>query len=166
MQSIYPHFIPLNLINKQLETNSERLLQLSDEYHITSVKILIEKSLISQLTQQSWLKKPLYGKAIDDRINYVTSLLNLSDMYILKRLRAECLECLSNNFTKTQLESNGLFMELDSNNRVEIYGRKLDLLEEKLKQKDERLKKMQDECLKQKFELKNLKNYERHNSEN
>jgi hypothetical protein len=54
-------------------------------------------------------------------------------------------------------------MELDSNNRVEIYRRKLDLLEEKLKQKEERLKKIQDECLKQKFELKN---YERFNNQN
>lgn len=141
------------------------MLQLSDEYHITSVKVLIEKTLIAQqLAQQSSTKnKPLYGKAIDDRISDVTSLLNLSDLYALKRLKAECLENLSANFTKTQLESNSLFMELDSNNRVEIYRRKLDLLEEKLKQKEERLKKIQDECLKQKFELKN---YERFNSQN
>lgn len=140
-----------------LEANAERLLQLSDEYYITSVKALIEKSLVGELNSSSMeSKKPIYGKAIDNKIDRVTYLLSLADVYGLKKLRNECLECLSStaSFTKSQLAANVSFAQLSEANRLEVYERKLTMLEEKLKQKDERLKKLQDECLKLRFELK------------
>lgn len=116
---------------------------------------MIEKNLISQLKSPT-PQKALYGKAIDNRIDFVCNLQNLSEIYCLKRLKTETLEYLSSSFSKSQLEGNSYFMELNETTKLEIYRKKLDLLEEKLKLKEDKLKKLQDECLKQKFELRNL----------
>ena len=151
LKLIYPNY-EKNLTGLE---NAENLLQLSDEYCITSVKTLIEKSLVGKLTQTG-SSKLLYGKDIELKIDQVKYMLNLADIYNLKKLRHECIECLSTSFTKTQLNGNLNFADLTESNRLKVYERKLDVLEDKLKQKEERLKKAHDECLKQKFEIKNL----------
>lgn len=86
-------------------------------------------------------------------------MLTLSDMYMLKRLKADCIEHLAARFSASQLEANSLFSEVSDANKLEIYRKKLQAFEEKMKQKDERIKKLQDECLKQKFELKKFQDH-------
>ena len=115
----------------QLETHAESLLQLSHEYQITIVKVLIENYLIAKESSVEYTFLSFIGDEIDKQISHVTSLLNLSDLYGLKTLKEKCLEILSTNFKKKQLESNTLFMELDLNNRVEIYRQQIDLLEKR-----------------------------------
>lgn len=144
----------LTLILKILESNIESLLRLSDEYRIIRIKIAVEKFLIKKI--QEMCKSKLFGQAILNQIEHLTYLLNLSEAYNLKNLRVESLAYLSNKFSTSQLESNQNFVDLSEQNRMEIFRIKLDLLEEKLKSKDGKIKSLSDECMKQKFEIKRL----------
>lgn len=102
------------------------MLQLSHEYQITSVKVLVENALVAKESKTNKF-------CDDDEISRIAKLLNLSDLYELKKLKAKCLEILSTNFLKKTLESNSDFMEIDLNNRVDIYRKQIDILEKKLR---------------------------------
>lgn len=100
----------------------------------------------------------LYGKAIENQLNHLVDLIFLSVKFRLYKLKSEAMSVIAKKFNRSQLDKNENFPLLDQSIRFEVYAIKLSLLEEQLKQKEVKLKQLQDENLKQKFEIQHLKN--------
>jgi hypothetical protein len=64
---------------------------------------------------------------------------------------------IAKKFDVTSLEKNADYQVLQSEVKLEIFKKKLEITSEKLKQKDHRLKELADENLYQKLEIKRLK---------
>ena len=137
-----------------LESKLQVLLELSDEYYISTLKNLIEKHMIKNISDL-FLKKS-YGKVINDNLDEMVAYLNLAKIYQLKKLKIECIQAIAFNFSKKQLETNTNFISLENGFKLDIYGKKVDYLEEKVQQSELKLKQRNDENLKQKLEIKRL----------
>jgi hypothetical protein len=137
------------------ESKLQSLLELSDEYCMSGLKALIERHLIRIVTEIS-TSKNLYGKSLTDRLDNLIELINLAGVYQLKKLKNECVQSIAVRFSKKQCEQSIHFASLDLDIRASIFGRRVDLLEEKLHQSELKLKQLNDVNLKQKFEIRHL----------
>ena len=115
---------------------------------------MIEKHLIKNVS--STCAKKLYGKNMTDQLENLIGILHLAKVYELKKLKIECILSLAAHFGKKNLEQNTLFSKLDQDLKLEIFSKRVDNLETKLEQNEAKLKHLQDENLKQKFEIKRL----------
>lgn len=149
---IYPNKI--YDLNKN-DMKIQRLLELSDEYDISSIKLKVEKYFIDKLRQTS---SKLYGNQIERKLDYGLYLIELSREYQLKRLQAEVIEFLAKTFDRETMERNEDYKNLSSDVKLEITRKKLINFEEMIKIKDKKIKKLQDENLINKFELKKFIN--------
>ena len=83
----------------------------------------------------------------------------LSHRYRLNLLKKESIDYLSSNFEKKQIINNSNYINcLDESLKIELLNKQIDYLEEKLKQKTSKWKQMEDDLLRQKFEIQRLNN--------
>ncbi len=152
LKIIYP-----NCMKEIDELKLESLLELSEEYDMRKMQLLIEKQLIKKLNNQKKVK--LYGKSIEMHLNYYLNMIYLSDRYRLQGLKKECIDYVSLTFEKKLiLNKSGLLLDYDNSVLIEILSKQIDLLEEKLKAKDLKWKQMEDDLLRSKFEIQRLNN--------
>ncbi|RNA00034.1 BTB and MATH domain-containing 38-like [Brachionus plicatilis] len=130
LKMLYPDY-PKDMEDSKVQA----LLELSDEYLINSLKILIEKYLIKKVENLN--KSKLYGKEIELQIEFL--------------LITSSTETLANKFTKVQLESNVNFSQLCDSIKLQVYSKKVDLLQEKLSSTTAKLKQNSDAILKKKI---------------
>jgi hypothetical protein len=100
----------------------------------------------------------LYGKTIHDQLDYLVNLLNLSVIYHLTKLKTECINYISKKFDQNQIDKNIEFNKLETEIKLVVFKTKTTLLEDQMKSKEIKFKQMQDEILKQKFEINRLNN--------
>lgn len=100
----------------------------------------------------------LYGKTINDQLDYLVNLLNLSVIYRLSKLKAECINYISKKFDQNQIDKNIEFNKLETEIKLVVFKTKTTMLEDQIKSKEIKFKQMQDEILKQKFEINRLNN--------
>jgi len=127
---------------------------------INKLKISIEKHLIKKVRNQIKSPKRLYGKEINNKLVYLSDLLRLSMHFVLNKLKQECIETIATNFDKNSIEElfvQNEFMNVDECTKLNIFKKKCELLENKLKTDEKKYKNMQDEMLRQKFEIQHLK---------
>lgn len=144
LKMLYPDY-PKDMEDSKVQA----LLELSDEYLINSLKVLIEKYLIKKVENLN--KSKLYGKEIELQIEFLVDLINLSLNFNLKKLITSSTETLANKFTKVQLESNVNFSQLCDSIKLQVYSKKVDLLQEKLSSTTAKLKQNSDAILKKKI---------------
>ena len=132
------------------------MLDLSEEYNINNLKISIEKHLVKTVQYLSTSRS--YGKTIKDQLDYLVYLLNLSTIYRLNKLKAECMSYIAKKFDKTQIDNHVEFNKVEADVKLVIFRERSAILEEQIKLKETKFKQMQDEILKQKFEINRLKN--------
>jgi hypothetical protein len=138
-----------------------RLLELSEEFMINKLKINIEKHLMNKVKNQIKSPKKLYGKEINNKLVYLSDLLRLSMLFGLNKLKQECMDTIATHFDKSsidQLFAQNEFADVDECTKLNIFKKKCELLENKLKTDEKKYKNMQDEILRQKFEIQHLKN--------
>jgi len=154
LKIIYP-----NCMKELDETKLESLLELSEEYDMRKMQLLIEKQLVKKLMNQKKVK--LYGKSIEMHLSNYLTLIFLSDRYRLQTLRKECIDYVSLTFEKKLIMSK-FSLGLDDCSAqsvlIEILSKQVDLLDEKLKAKDLKWKQMEDDLLRSKFEIQRLNN--------
>jgi hypothetical protein len=137
------------------ENDFQKLLELSDEYCMLSLKVLIEKSLIEQVSIM--FSRKAYGKSISTRLDTLIDMLNISQMYQLKKLKLECVNSVALNFTYKQLNENQNFSNLiDVQLRLEIFMKKSQHLEMKLSENQALIKQFKDENVRLKFQVKSF----------
>jgi hypothetical protein len=83
-------------------------------------------------------------------------MLNLAVIYRLNKLKAECIQYISKKFDQNQIDKNIEFNKIETDIKLSIYKEKSTFLEEQTKSKEVKIKQMQDEVLKQKFEINRL----------
>ena len=132
-------------------------MELSEEYDILKLRILAENKLIQKISEFSGNQMKLYGKAIENQLDTITYSLILSYKYRLKKLRNECISQLAKHFSVQMMEKNAFYQKIEHNDKLEIMSKKLSLFEEKIAIKDKKIKQLEDENLKQKFEINRLK---------
>jgi hypothetical protein len=152
LKYLYPTFE-----KKFNESNIHSLLDLSEEYDINHLRLAIEKHLIKNIQNLSSCR--MYGKTINDQLDYLVTLLKLSDVYRMIKLKLECIAYISKKFDKSQIDKNSQFSgsSIDVEIKLAVFREKSLLLEEQAKLKETKCKQMQDEILKQKFEINSLK---------
>jgi hypothetical protein len=140
------------------------LLELSEEYDIGRIKCLVEKQMISKLNEFNrnasnvTKTRKLYGKQIDVELESFVDLLELCNIYCLKKLRLECIRHVAQSFQTEMIEAKmAANVNIDPHDLLDIFRKKLQVADEKLMKKEQRLKMLEDENLKQKFEIKRLK---------
>jgi hypothetical protein len=126
------------------------------------LKILIEKKLIEKLSESGKTnQKKLYGKAIDYELDKVMYSFDLSYRYRLEKLKIECINNLAkSNISENSIEKHEFYPRIESGDKIEILSKKLALFEEKLASRDKRIKQLEDENMRQKFEINRLKSGE------
>lgn len=144
LKMLYPNY-PKDIEDQ----NVQMLLELSDEYLILSLKMLIEKYFIKKVQDIS--KSKLYGKEIEFQIEFLVDLINLSLTFNLIKLIASCSDSLANKFSKAQLESNSKFNAIHDSIKLNIFSKKIDLLQEKLNVTLAKLKQNSDNNLRKKL---------------
>jgi len=81
----------------------------------------------------------------------------LSMRFRLLTLRNECMNYVINHFEKSLIVNNSVYLHLFTEQiRLELLEKLIDSLQEKLKSKETKCKQMQDDLLKQKFEIQRL----------
>jgi len=100
----------------------------------------------------------MYGKTINSQLDYLVNLLNLSVIYRLNKLKTECINYISKKFDQNQIDKNEEFNKSETEIKLMIFKQKSAMLEEQVKLKEVKCKQMQDEILKQKFEINRLTN--------
>lgn len=133
---------------------------MSEEYDMRKIQLTIEKYLIKKIYPSNSTKKiKLYGKAIENHLDYCLNLIYLANRYRLSSLKKECIDYISSNFEKKLIIANPTYQTLiEDEHKIELLSRQIDHLEEKLKSKELKWKQMEDELLKQKFEIQRLNN--------
>ena len=134
----------------------DALLELSEEYNIANLKASIEKHLIRSIEVNS--NRKMYGKTINDLLDYLVNTLNLAIVFRLEKLRVECIACISKKFETKQIEKHVEFTKLEPAFKLDVLREKNRILEEHIKLKEAKFKQMQDEILRQKFEINRLNN--------
>jgi hypothetical protein len=150
-----------NLFCFQKDEKLTKLLELSEEFMIDKLKKSIEKHIISKVKIQIKSPKKLYGKEINNKLVYLTDLLRLSVLFNLKKLNQECIDTIATHFDKSsidQLFAQNEFIDVDKCTKLNIFKKKCEVLENKLKTDEKKYKDMQDEILRQRFEIHHLKN--------
>lgn len=128
---------------------------MSEEYDMRKLQLTIEKHLIKKITPV----KKLYGQSIENHIDLCLNMIYLSHRYRLNLLKKESIDYLSSNFEKKQIINNSNYINcLDESLKIELLNKQIDYLEEKLKQKTSKWKQMEDDLLRQKFEIQRLNN--------
>lgn len=127
---------------------------MSEEYDIRKLQLTIEKHLLKKI-----VKKKLYGKQIEDHLETCLHMIYLSMRFRLLTLRKECIDYVVANFEKKLIVSSSIYLEcLSEEIRLDLLGKQIDYLEEKLKSKEKKFKQMEDDLLRQKFEIQRLNN--------
>ena len=122
------------------------------------LKILIENKIIEKLNKGKVSQTKLYGKAIDYQLDNVMYSFELSNRYRLKKLKTECINNLAkNSFNENSIEKHEFYSKIEDSDKIEILSKKLASCEEKLSSRDKRIKLLEDENMKQKFEIMRLK---------
>ena len=137
---IYP-----NILKSIDQSNAMYLLPLSDEYSIVILKKNIERFLISTLNSLTYK----YG----DNLTRLFDLLGLAQVYRLNKLEESICEHLINHFTMEQWNKTDLSLELRCH-LLELFANKQ---QTKLKEKQTKLKELEDQSIRQKFEIQRLK---------
>lgn len=120
------------------------------------VKRSIETHLIKNLKMST---EKLYGKRIEETVSYLMDLVRLSTDYRFKSLEAEVIEFTVSKINRESLEKNNYYLlSLEPTVKNEILTKKLVSAEERLTEKEKVVKQMQDDLLKQRFELQRLHN--------
>ena len=133
------------------------LLELSEEYDILKIRKIIERHFLKELREISNNKQKFYGSKLNDHIIYLMNLIRTSIDYRMKVLQQETIDHLVYNIDKKILKGNDNFNKwLDVDIKLEIFSRKLDILDEASKNKEKLMKTMKDENLRQKFEIQRL----------
>jgi hypothetical protein len=140
LKCIYP-----NILKSIDNSNAMYLLPLSDEYSILILKKNIERFFISSVNTISYK----YG----DNLTRLFDLLSLSKIYRLNTLEENLCEHLTNHFDIEQWNKVELPIELRCH-LLELFVKKQQI---KLKDKQTKLKQLEDLSLKQKFEIQRLK---------
>jgi len=140
LKCIYP-----NILKSIDNSNAMYLLPLSDEYSILILKKNIERFFISTISSTSYK----YG----DNLTRLFDLLSLSKIYRLNTLEENLCEHLTNHFDIEQWNKVELPIELRCH-LLELFVKKQQI---KLKDKQTKLKQLEDLSLKQKFEIQRLK---------
>lgn len=140
LKCIYP-----NILKPIDNSNAMYLLPLSDEYSIFILKKNIERYFISSINSISYK----YG----DNVTRLFDLLSLSQLYRLNKLEESICEQLTNQFDIQQWNKTDLSKDLRCH-LLELFAKKQEI---KLKDKQNKLKQLEDLCLKQKFEIQRLK---------
>lgn len=140
LKCIYP-----NILKPIDQTNAFYLLPLADEYSILILKRNIEKYLLSSINSISYK----YG----DSLKRLLELVALAQLYRLTRLEESLCDYLTTNFSVQQWNHSDFSAEFRCR-LFELFVRKQ---EEKLKEKQMKLKQLEDSNLKQKFEIQRLK---------
>lgn len=141
LKCIYP-----NILKSIDQSNAMYLLPLSDEYSILILKKNIERFFISTINSLSYK----YG----DNLTRLFDLLSLSQVYRLNKLEESICEHVINHFNLEQWNKNDLPLELRCH-LLELFANKQQM---KLKEKQIRLKELEDQTIRQKFEIQRLKN--------
>lgn len=147
----YSHILELlkvlypNILKPIDQSNVLFLLPLADEYSILILKRNIEKYLISSVHSMSYK----YG----DSFKRLCELISLAQLYRLNRLEENLCEHLTTHFSFQQWNRN----EFSSEFRCHLFELFVAKQEEKLKEKQMKLKQLEDSNLKQKFEIQRLK---------
>jgi hypothetical protein len=119
--------------------------------------LLTENKLIQKINEFSANQTKLYGKAIDHQLDNIMYFLDLSYKFRLKKLRNECINYLAKQFSEQIIEKNFYYIKIENDDKLEILRKKLCVLDEKVLSKDKKLKQLEDENLRQKFEIRRLK---------
>jgi len=138
---VYP-----NILKSIDSSNAIYLLPLADEYSILILRKNIERFFISTLNSTSHR----YG----DNISRLFDLLSLSQVYRLNKLEESICEHLTSHFDMEQWNKIELPIELRCH-LLELFVKKQ---QNKLKEKQIKLKQLEDLSVKQKFEIQRLKN--------
>jgi hypothetical protein len=141
LKCIYP-----NILKPIDNSNAMYLLPLSDEYSIIILKKNIERFFISSINSSSYK----YG----DNIKRLFDLLSLSQIYRLNKLEESLCEHLTDRFDIEQWNKIELSIDLRCH-LLELFVKKQQI---KLKDKQIKIKQLEDLSLKQKFEIQRLKN--------
>jgi hypothetical protein len=141
LKCIYP-----NILKPIDNSNAMYLLPLSDEYSILILKKNIERFFISTINSSSYK----YG----DNLTRLFDLLSLSQIYRLNKLEESICEHLTNHFDIEQWNKVELSIDLRCH-LLELFVKKQQI---KLKDKQTKIKQLEDLSLKQKFEIQRLKN--------
>lgn len=146
----YSHIIELfkcvypNILKSIDQTNAMYLLPLSDEYSIVILKKNIERFLISSINSLTYK----YG----DNRNRLFDLLSLAEIYRLNKLQESICEHLTNNFPMEDWNRKDLPVELRCH-LLELFANKQQM---KLKDKQTKFKQLEDQIVRQKFEIQRL----------
>ena len=106
-------------------------MDLSEEYNINNLKISLEKHLIKNIQKLSTSR--LYGKTINDQLDYLVNLLNLSVIYRLSKLKTECINYISKKFDQNQIDKNIEFNKLETEIKLAVFKTKTTMLEDHMK---------------------------------
>jgi len=116
------------------------------------LQLTLEKHLLKQI-----VKTKLYGKQIESHLDKCLHMIYLSMRFRLLILRNECMNYVINHFEKNLIVNNSVYLHLFTEQiRLELLEKLIDSLQEKLKSKETKCKQMQDDLLKQKFEIQRL----------
>lgn len=141
LKCIYPNVLkPIDI------SNAMYLLPLSDEYTILILKKKIEHFFISSITSVSYK----YG----NNITRLFELLSLAQLYRLSKLEEALCEHLTSHFDIEQWNKIELSIDLRCY-LLELFVKKQQI---KLKDKQTKIKQLEDSLVKQKFEIQHLKN--------
>jgi hypothetical protein len=140
LKCVYP-----NILKPIDNSNAMYLLPLSDEYTILILKKNIERYFISHINTISYK----YG----NNLTRLFDLLSLAQMYRLTKLEENICEQLTNHFDTEHWNKIDLPIELRCH-LLELFVKKQ---QDKLKDRQNKLKQLEDVCLKQKFEIQSLK---------
>lgn len=140
LKVIYP-----NILKPIDQSNALFLLPLADEYSILILKRNVEKYFLSSIGSMSYK----YG----DSFKRLCELLALAQLYRLTRLEESLCDHLTTHFAVQQWNR----AEFSADFRCHLFELFVQKQDEKLKEKQTKLKQLEDSNLKQKFEIQRLK---------
>lgn len=148
LKCLYP-----NILKAIDNSNVMYLLPLADEYAILILKKNIERFLISTINSISYK----YG----DHVTRLFDLLSLAAVYRLSKLEESICEHLTSHFDIERWNKSELSVDLRCH-LFELFANKQQM---KLKEKQTKLKQMEDLTVRQKFEIQRLKSQLETNSQ-
>lgn len=86
---------------------------MSEEYDMRNIQLQIERYLIKKIQPNVAKKTKLYGKAIENRLEFCLNLIYLASRYRLANLKKESIEYISGNFDKKLIVNNPEYALID-----------------------------------------------------
>ena len=124
------------------------------------LQLTLEKHLLKQIVTTK-----LYGKQIEAHLDKCLHMIYLSMRFRLLALRKQCVSYVIGHFEKRHIVQNPIYLELFSEEiRLDLLDKLIDHLQEKLKSKEAKCKQMEDDLLRQKFEIQRLLNNNSNNN--